>query len=96
MDKFKSIAILTAILIFSITGESQDPIALRLIISIISALRVASFYCAFTEDSLLTPTIVLLAASLIAATLADPDLVGLPCSAYNRRHCNQKRTGEEA
>lgn len=73
MDKFKSIAILTAIFIFSIAGESQDPLTLRLIVSIASASMLSALYCGLTEDTKSTSTIVLLAASLIAATLADPD-----------------------
>ena len=71
--KFNSItAILTAI-IFTLTGEAQDPITLRLAVSVISALMLSSIYCALTEESRSTKTIALLTGALIAATIADPD-----------------------
>ena len=73
MTKFNTITILFAALIFQITGEAQDPIILRLIISLISAAMLSTFYCALAGESTGTKMISILAASLIAATLADPD-----------------------
>lgn len=73
MTKFNAITLIMTALIFTLTGEAQDPMLLRLIISAISALMLSSLYCALTEESTKTKTIVLGAAALIAATLADPD-----------------------
>ena len=73
MSKFNAITLILATLIFTITGEAEDPTILRLIISIISASMISTIYCALTEESTGTKTIVLGAAALIAATIADPD-----------------------
>lgn len=73
MTKFNSITLILATLIFTISGESQDPMLLRLIISAISAAMLSTLYCALTEESTKTKTIVIGVAALIAATIADPD-----------------------
>ena len=73
MSKFNSITAILTLIIFTLTGEAQDPILLRLTLSSISALMLSALYCGFTEDAEAGPTIILLSVALIAATLADPD-----------------------
>ena len=73
MTKFNAITAILALIIFTITGEAQDPPPLRLAISAISAAMLSTFYCALAGESTGTKMITILAASLIAATLADPD-----------------------
>ena len=71
--KFNAITVIFTAIIFQISGEAQDPITLRLIISAISAIMLSTLYWALTEESPGTKTIALGAAALIAATIADPD-----------------------
>ena len=73
MTKFNAITAILALIIFTITGEAQDPLPLRLAISAISAAMLSTFYCALAGESTGTKMITILAASLIAATLADAD-----------------------
>ena len=73
MTKFNAITAILALIIFTITGEAQDPLPLRLAISATSAAMLSTFYCALAGESTGTKMITILAASLIAATLADPD-----------------------
>ena len=73
MTKFNSITAILAAIIFTLTGEAQDPLPLQLAISLISAAMLSTFYCALAGESTGTKMITVLAASLIAATIADPD-----------------------
>ena len=71
--KFKILTAILTVAIFTITDPTQDPTALRLIISLASAIMLATVITALASERFVTATIVLLSTSFIVGTIIDPD-----------------------
>ena len=71
--KFKILTGILAAAIFTITEPTQDPILLRLIISLASALMLATVITALASERFITAMTVLLSASFFVGTIIDPD-----------------------
>jgi hypothetical protein len=71
--KFKILTAILAAAIFSITDPTQDPILLRLIISLASAIMLATVITALASESFITVIAVLLSMSFFLGTIIDPD-----------------------
>ena len=72
--KFKILTAILAAAIFSITDPTQDPTALRLIISLASALMLATVITALASERFVTAMTVLLSVSFFVGTIVDHDL----------------------
>ena len=71
--KFKILTAILAAAIFSITDPTQDPLLLRLIISIASAVMLATIISALASERFVTAMTVLLSVSFFVGTIIDPD-----------------------
>lgn len=71
--KFKILTAILAAAIFSITEPTQDPLLLRLIISLASAVMLATMITALAPERFVTAMTVLLSASFFVGTIIDPD-----------------------
>ena len=71
--KFKILTAILAAAIFSITDPAQDPLLLRLIVSVASALMLATVITALASERFITAMTVLLSASFFVGTIIDPD-----------------------
>ena len=71
--KFKILTAILAAAIFSITDPTQDPLLLRLIISIASAVMLATIISALASERFVTAMTVLLSGSFFVGTIIDPD-----------------------
>ena len=71
--KFKILTAILAAAIFSITDPAQDTLILRLIISLASALMLATVITALASERFIITTTVLLSMSFFIGTIIDPD-----------------------
>ena len=71
--KFKILTAILAAAIFSITDPTQDPLLLRLIISLASAIMLATVIIALASERFVITTTVLLSVSFFIGTIIDPD-----------------------
>lgn len=75
--KFKTLTVIIAILIFTLTGEPDDPIILRAILSLASAAMISAIYCGLIADmaskTANTMTILLTTIAAQTATAVEPD-----------------------
>ena len=71
--KFKILTAILATAIFTITDPTQDPTALRLIISLASAIMLATVIIALASERFIITTTVLLSMSFFIGTIIDPD-----------------------
>lgn len=72
--KFKTLTVIIAILIFTLTGEPSDPLVLRAILSLTSAAMISAIYCGLTVDmQASTAILVPLTISIAGATAVEPD-----------------------
>ena len=71
--KFKILTAILAAAIFTITEPTQDPTALRLIISLTSAIMLATVITALASERFIIAMTVLLSVSFFVGTIIDPD-----------------------
>lgn len=75
--KFETLTAIFTIIAFTLTDETQDPAALRLLLSLATAAMLATITTALTEEHTVTKIIVLLSAAFSVGTLIDPDPTNL-------------------
>ena len=71
--KFKILTGILAAAVFSITDPTQDPTALRLIVSLASAVMLATVITAIASERFVTAMTVLLSVSFFIGTIIDPE-----------------------
>ena len=71
--KFKILTAILAAAIFTIIDPTRDPLPLRLIVSVASALMLATVIAAVASERFITAMTVLLSVSFFVGTIIDPD-----------------------